>query len=327
VIVPLQSGRISATRIADRSEAWTVELAATAPLAAADGLVVVPVKGAVHALAASTGVVKWTKNVDLLGTPPVVRGGWVILASGEVLIALRAEDGVEVWSRTIAPIAQRSAIDGDRIYVPLVDGRLVALDLTSGAIAWEQQNVGLNQTEPFVYDDRVYVGANGKQLVCLDAVNGKERWRFPVGAAIVGIAAADETRVYTASMDNLLRAYRRSNGNLVWKVDIGYRPIGGPILAGSQVAVPGRTAAIPAYDVESYKPAVQLALPSQAVTPLVLIPPAAGEPGHLVVITNEVGKPWQLVLAAEAPPAPPALPVAPLSVLPGTSLPIPKLPI
>ena len=326
VIVALQSGDVSATRIADHKDGWKVRLAATTPLAAADGLVVVPVKGAVHALNASTGGVKWSKNIDVLGVPPVVRGGWVVLASGEVLTALRAEDGAEVWSKTIAPIAQRSAIDGDRLYLPLVDGRMMALELTSGKVLWEQ-NVGLNQTEPLVYGDRVYFGANGKEFVCLDTANGRQAWRFLVGAAIVGLAAADDARIYTVSMDNLLRAYRRSTGNLVWTpLDIGYRPIGGPILTGTQVAVPGRTATITAFDVETHKPTGKLVLPIQASTTAAVIPPVPGQPGRLTVIANEIGKPWLLVLVAEAPPAPPGLPLAPISELPGTSLPIPKLP-
>jgi outer membrane protein assembly factor BamB len=327
VIVALQSGHVSATRIEDGEAGWLIELAVTTPPAAAEDLVVVPVKGAIHALDASTGRERWTKNVDLLGTPPVVRGGWVILASGEVLTALRAADGVEVWSKTIAPIAQRSAIDGDRLYVPLVDGRVIALELTSGSVVWEERNLGLNLTEPFVFADRVYFGANGKDFVCLYAASGKEDWRFQIGATIVGMAAADENWVYTASMDNLVRAFRRSNGSREWQQDIGYRPIGGPIVAGTHVAVPGRTAVIPAYTVKTNKPALQLTLPVQAATPPVMIPPEAGQPGRIVLITNEIGKPWALVLAVEAPPAPPALPVAPLSALPGTSLPIPKLPI
>jgi outer membrane protein assembly factor BamB len=335
VIVPLQSGHVSARRLTDGTEAWQVELAVTAPLAAADDLVVVSVKGAIRALDAATGREKWTKHADLLGTPPVVRGGWVILAAGEVLTALRAADGMEVWSKTIAPIAQRSAIDGDRLFVPLVDGRMIAVELTSGALLWEERNLGLNLTEPFVYGDRVYFGANGKQFVCLKAANGEEESRFQVGAAIVGVGAADESRVYTVSMDNLLRAFDRGTGNLEWKQDIGYRPTGGPILTGSQVAVPGRTAVIQAYDVATHRPAVKLEVPSQTVTQPALVPPRlregsagqGGEPGRIAVIVNEVGKPWLLVLAAEAPPAPPALPIAPLSALPGTSLPIPKLPI
>ena len=326
VIVALQSGHVAAKRIADGAHAWLVELAVTTPLAAADDLVVIPVKGTIHALDASTGKEKWTKTADLLGTPPVVRGGWVILASGEVLTALRAMDGVEVWSKTIAPMAQRSAIDGDRLYVPRIDGRIMALELTSGAVVWDE-NVGINPGEPFVHGDRVYVAANGKEFVCLQLRNGKEAWRQTIGAAVVGVAAADDRWVYTASMDNLLRGFRRSTGSREWQQDIGYRPIGGPILTGSQVAVPGRTAAIPAYDVVTHKPAVKLELPSPAATQPALIPPAGGEPARLAVIANEVGKPWLLVLAAEAPPAPPALPLAPLSARPGTSLPTPKPPI
>ncbi len=324
VVVALLPDTILATRATNGKKVWTVKLSATAPIAAGDDIVLVAAEDAVHALAAGDGKTRWKREVKGVTTPPVVRGGWAIVASGDELTAIRASDGTLVWSRKVGPVSQRSTIDGDVLYVALGDGRLVALDLTTGASRWES-SLGTIQTPPLVYGDRLYVGV-GKQLVCLKTDNGAVDWPFTVGAPLVGAIAADDDHIYTASMDNLLRAFRRTTGSREWQQDLKYRPIGGPIVTGSSVSAPGRSASIPSHDASTGKPSAQLVLPSQAVTAPILIPPDGGRPGRLAIIANEVGKPWVLVVAAEPPPAPPVLPVGPISVLPGTSLPIPTLP-
>jgi outer membrane protein assembly factor BamB len=321
VVVPLQSGAIIGRRLGDGAGGWAAKLEATNSLAAADDVVVVPAKGAVHGLEPETGRVKWTATVERLTAPPLVRGGWVILAAVEHLTALRAADGAVVWSRVIALIEQRPAIDGDVLYVPVADGRLLALELTSGTQRWEYR-VGANPTEPLPFDDRVYLGADGKSFVCVKA-NGTEDWRFPVGAAIVGAPAADDLHVYTASMDNLLRAFRRSNGALDWKQDVGHRPTAGPVVTGAAVSVPGRTGKLKAFDTTTRRVVGELVLPHPAVTPPALSPPRNNITGKLAIIANDLGHPWLLILAAEPPPS---VPVAPLSALPGTVLPSPRLP-
>ena len=198
-----------------------------------------------HGLVATTGACEMDENVEMLGAPPVVRGGWVILASGETLTALRAADGVKSGRKTIAPMAQRPAIDGDRLYVPRVDGRIIALDLKSGAVVWDQ-NVGINPTEPLVYDDRVVRRREWEGFRLPECAH----WQG--GMADVGRRGNRRRRgrgrmcVSTAAMDNLLRGFRRSTG--ARELEAGYRvPADRRSDADrSHVAVPGRTAELPA---------------------------------------------------------------------------------
>jgi outer membrane protein assembly factor BamB len=324
VIVALQSGVVLARRVATGEDVWARQLAVTIPLAAGDGLVIAGVEGRVEALAVDgSGETRWTVPLAQVTAPPLVRGGWVILAVEGRLLALRAADGAEVWSQSIGAVERRPAIDGDALYVPVADGRLLALDLASGTERWARP-VGADPTEPLVYGDRIYLGA-GKALVCLARDDGREAWRFRVGAAIVGAPAADADRIYIASMDNLLRAFRRSSGAREWKQDLGRRPSAGPVLTGDTVSVPGRTAALRGFNKATRAPVAELKLPYPAVTPPALRPPVNGEPGILAAVVHDLGKPWMLVLASEAPPAPPPLPLVPLSDVPGTSLPLPGI--
>jgi outer membrane protein assembly factor BamB len=170
----------------------------------------------------------------------------------------------------------------------------------------------------------VYVGADGVELLCLKAATGALDWSFTVGAAVRGTASADAARVYAVSMDNLLRTFRRSNGALVWKQDVGYRPSSGPIVVGPTVAVPGRSASVRVFAGATGGAGGQLALPD----PMVSAPAVAraGPAGQVVmaVVTGDPGKPWLLSLASPPPPGLPAL--TPLTVLPGEVLPPVRLP-
>jgi len=324
VVLALRSGQVLARSVTDGTSVWSANLAATGELAGADDLVLAPVEGAVHALDLDTGEPRWMVDAGRITAPLLLRGGWVIVAAGEQVTALRAADGVQVWTQKVALIEQRPSIDGDTLYVSVADGRVVALDLSTGASRWER-NVGANPTEPFVYGDRIYLGADGRDFVCLKTATGSEEWRFPIGAAVKGTAAADAARVYAVSMDNLLRAFRRSNGAIDWKQDVGYRPSAGPILVGASVAVPGRTASLKTYDTSTRKVVAQLALPD----PAVVAPGVWGGSGDapvilMAVVSGDPGKPWLLSLTGPPPPSLPA--VTPLTGLPGVPLPAMKPP-
>ena len=325
VVVATLSGQVLAKRAEGGMDAWTVEMAAAAPLAADDDLVLVPVEGAVHALALGSGERRWTVETAGLTAPPLIDGGWVILAAGEQLTALSAADGDEVWTARLALVERRPAFHGGLLLVPLADGRLVGLDLESGSLRWETV-VGANPTEPFPFGDRVYLGVAGVLFTCLRTDTGSEEWTARLGAGLRGTAAADPDRIYTVSMDNLLRAFRRSNGAVEWKQDLGYRPLSGPIVIGPTIAVPGRGAAIRMFT-RTGGTAAALALPASAVTAPGVVRPRAARAADvageartaLAIVTGDPGKPYRLSFTGPPLPALPA--VTPLSVLPGEALP------
>ena len=321
VVVATQSGQVLARHADDGEEVWTAQLTVVNDLTAADDLLIVPIEGAIDVLELTTGRRRWSAETGLLTAAPLFKGGWLILAAGEELTALSAADGDLIWTKKIALIEHRPAIEGDLLYVPIADGRVVALDLESGSQLWERR-VGSNPGEPFVYGDRVYVGASGRTLVCLNAANGIEEWVSVIGAAVRGRVDADASRIYVASMDNLLRALRRSHGAQEWRLDLGYRPSSGPIVFGSSVAVPGRSAVISAFHTSKHTVVAELKLPDPAaVPPGVARPPT---PPALAIVSGDPGKPWVLSLTGAPPPSVPA--VSAPTVLPGEVLPAMKLP-
>jgi outer membrane protein assembly factor BamB len=314
LFLALQSG-ISARRIADGSEVWLAAITADGPIAIVGDRLVVPSADSVHVLEAANGVVAWTARTGRLTAPVLAREGWLVTSAGDHLSAFRMTDGAHLWTQDIGAVAARPAADGALVYVPVADGRLLALELVSGKPVWEFE-IGVAPTEPLAYGNRVYVGSAGKRFCSLTVERGREIWCFPVGAAVVGKAAADESRVYYVALDNLLRAHDLNNGQLRWWQDLKYRPSAGPVVVGKTVTAPGLTAQLRGFNVEKGTAAHSLTLPSDLAALPLFIVPADGRPATMAALAGGLQRIWTLTLAG--PPSIPApLPLAPLTVLPG----------
>jgi len=131
------------------------------------------------------------------GTPLVHDGVLFAHAFGDKVQALDAATGDLLWqySRQLpaggAPTVKRAiAIYGDRLYVPTSDVHVVALDIKTGNVVWDQaigdRKDGFGITGgPLVARGKVMIGtigraAGGNVIVALDAATGKEAWRFHV---------------------------------------------------------------------------------------------------------------------------------------------------
>ena len=320
VAIPLQSGEIVAWRLSDRTRAWAVTLPVKGPLASAGDWIIVPTGDSIVALAASTGKQLWSVHVGSLTAPILARDGWVVVATAEELSALRLADGVKVWGEAFGQIERRPTIEGDRLYVPVVDGRLLALDLETGILRWTR-HVGGPPTDVLALADRVYLGA-GSSFLCLRTRDGEIQFRWStIGAPIVGAPAVDAERVYMTAMDNLLRAMDRGSGNGRWKADLGHRPESGPVVIGKTVAVPGRAAGIRGFNTDTGRPAGQLTLPDQMVVQPIFFTGPDGRQLVAAVTANLKGE-NRLIVAGSVTAF---LPVTPLTTLPGAPVTMPTL--
>lgn len=317
IYVALQSGVVAAHRTSDGTEAWRRDIRTDAPLATDAGRVFIASGEAIYALNAD-GSPAWHAEAGALTAPMLAHDGWVVAAAKDQLSALRATDGSIVWRRPIGVTRERPSIEGGNLFVPLEDGRVLALDLATGKQKWERQLHGA-PTEVLPFADRVFVGSADKHLYCLDTDDGEVAWRQQIGAALRGKPAAHETRVYVVALDNLLRAFDRGNGALRWSPrGLPFRPTAGPVVLGRTVAVAGTTNEIRAFDAATGQPSGQLALPESLAT----LPAydQSAEAVRIAAVTGSLNQQWTLSLAI---PALPSLAVEPLTAIPGLPIPIP----
>lgn len=87
-----------------------------------------------------------------------------------------------VWiSHMGGRIIRSPAVDGDKVYASVKDGRVVALDARSGELRWESQVGGEITTGPVVAGDTVLVGTKKGHIAGIDAETGALAWDFKTG--------------------------------------------------------------------------------------------------------------------------------------------------
>jgi quinohemoprotein ethanol dehydrogenase len=165
---------IDATNVSRLKLAWSTEVGSdgkveTTPLVWDGILYGTSTWSVVYAIDARTGALKWKWD------PGLVKGG-------------PAMGGARFCC---GPVNRGVAIYQGRVFVGLLDGRLVALDAKTGAVVWSVQTVpaGTDYSitgAPRVVKGRVIIGNGGGEygvrgyLTAYDADTGKQAWRWYV---------------------------------------------------------------------------------------------------------------------------------------------------
>jgi outer membrane protein assembly factor BamB len=308
---PIDGDRLVAYDLVRGEQLWLVSAAAISPPVAGGGFVFVVQSNTVTALNDRDGSEAWrVPFTQPLASRLAWDNGWLIgfTVSGEVL-AFRALDGQILWrhdagARPSAP----PALTADRVYVPLSDRRILALQVETGKLLWTRR-IGGEPNEILALDDRIYSGASDNFLYCLQADTGQIDWRWRTGADVIGRPVADDRRVYFVSLDNMLRALGRSGGSQQWKRGLPMRTRGGPLLAGETLIVGGLSPALRAYSARTGAPAGELTISSEPAAPIHVVD---AEPAPLLIaVTSDIAK-GATVLAFTREIEPRVLPIAPL---------------
>ncbi len=193
-------GEVVALNPDDGAVIWRQSVATpvhAAPTVTDGRIFVVTVDNELVVLSADDGKRLWSHNgipetAGLLGSAsPAVEGEIVVVAynSGE-LWALRVENGRAAWSENLASarsmdavsnmadIHGRPVIDRGRVFAVSHSGRMMAIDLRTGAHVWEQEMASSHA--PWCVGDFIYLLANDNTVVCLTRNEGKVRWSMPL---------------------------------------------------------------------------------------------------------------------------------------------------
>ncbi len=255
--VPLKSGELVAVGLERGEIRWKLELATAFTPATGDGLVFAAGDGVVLAFEDRTGKTAWRTPLEgTLASPVFFDAGFLLVSKSDgELVGIRAEDGTILWRHNLnAPPVIAPAASGDRLFVGLKGGQVVAIDRDAGQPLW---SVALPEdaTGLLALEDQLVVGTRANRMLSLDPQRGRTRWDWRVGADVTGAAVADDKRIYFAARDNMLRALDRGNGNLRWKQALPSRTAGGPLRTGDVVIVPTVAADVPVYWADTGKPA------------------------------------------------------------------------
>ena len=123
------------------------------------------------------------------------------------------------WQRALpAAPAAGGTLDGDRLYVPLQNEEIVALDRESGKTLWTQ---GIESAWPVAAGTGVVFVAASDEVHALDAATGDRRWRVSVERGITAPMAAQGGLLLAMVRPDEVWAFSAEDGDRVWRRELG----------------------------------------------------------------------------------------------------------
>ena len=273
LLVTTGFGEVVALDPATGGEIWRQDLDApgTAAPTIRDGVAYVVARdGRAWALELGSGRIRWTQSSTTPvsnfsgGAGAAVSSDFAIFPfpTGEVLAAF-PEGGLRRWSTVvtgqrpgqaasnISDIAGDPVIDGDRVYVGNVSGRVVALETSNGDRIWTAIEGAVGPVWPA--GDSVFLVNDLSELVRLDDETGQTVWRVTLPGFEESRERRQKTRVahygpilagnrlIVASGDGVIRQFDPTSGALLGTANIAGGAASNPIVAnGTLYVVTGR---------------------------------------------------------------------------------------
>src|SRR5262245_56130348 len=177
----------------------------------------------VSAVDASTGVVVWHNGFQGAGIGGLAYDSGSVFFSADGFYSLDAATGAVNWHAPSGGLPGDPTIAGGLVYFGATDGRLHALDETTGTEIWSyNDNDAVGTGTPPVVDGVVYAAADDGSLFALDAQTGVLIWRYQMGGAVCCASmAVSGGVVYVAAQDVFLYAVDAATGTRRWKSRVG----------------------------------------------------------------------------------------------------------
>lgn len=249
------------------SERWRAKVSSEVIAAPAVGrglAVVRSIDGRVFAFSITDGERRWvfdqgTPALTLRGnSSPVLADGLVLVGydNGQ-LVAIRAEDGVQLWEQAIAFGEGRTELE-----------RMVDID---GELAYDR--------------GEVFAAAFNAQVVGVSLDGGRALWNREM-SSYAGVALSNQT-LFVADRDGVLWALDRNSGAALWKQDaLKHRWLTTPAVHGSHVVVGDLEGYLHWYDAISGEPAARQRLAKKAI---IATPQVSGEILYAVSVNGDLG--------------------------------------
>jgi outer membrane protein assembly factor BamB len=212
------------------------------PVAGYDKVFITNFDGRLFALNAKTGKTIWNYRSRRCGwASPALSNHLVyetFIGNSEchsaerdgIVGAFAADDGRIRWLRHIGPTESSPLLDRGTVYVGDWNGRVWALDATTGRTHWTTQLRGAIKGSLAMTGRRLFIGTYGGEVVSLDARNGRILWRSGGHGSIYSSPAVAYGRIYIGSLDGGVYAFGATTGHLLWA-----RPTGGYVYASPAI--------------------------------------------------------------------------------------------
>lgn len=140
------------------------------------------------------------------------------------------------WKLTLpASPSAPAAYDTTRAYVPLRDGKLIAIALTDGHTLWTVE--APTALRPATGDMRLFVTGE-KDIRALSVADGHESWRVALEESANVAPLFDTGWLFVGTANGHLVALRAADGVVLWKLDMGASLSARPAPSGESIYLP-----------------------------------------------------------------------------------------
>ena len=226
-------------------------------------------------------------------------GDWTQFRSDSALQGVAADAQIPdqpqlLWEiETGDGMSSTPVIVGEHVYVGLVSGDLLCLNLSDGKEVWKYQtlpNAKPNELPPAFMapiaatDTLILAGDQEGMFHAIDRATGKKVWTHEDGGEFVGGPNLYKDRVIVGSHKGQLTCLDQATGTLLWKYDTGGPINGTPTIAGQfTFATNCQAPFLKVVDIETGKEAREIKIEGR------LIASAAFRDG-LLYFGNEIGE-------------------------------------
>jgi parallel beta-helix repeat protein len=227
-------------------------------LASAGGLILVTTGHELRAYVADTGALAWSAEVGEANGPTILDQTVYVGSYERGALALDLATGTVRWRTTLPePLGYTFvAAASGRVFVTSLEGRLSALDASTGELLWDVTDLGgiMVNAGAAVYGGVVYVAGRGPEVSAFKASTGQLLWRKLEGEEPHGVPTVDARAVYIADIDGYVRAYDRTTGTQLWKAHVDGEIMGSLALAGGVVYALTERDQVVAFDASTGTP-------------------------------------------------------------------------
>lgn len=210
-------------------------------------------KGVLVVLDAENGNLVWRARVssEMLAAPKIAGGLVLARTADSRIFAFDVADGKRRWvyQRAAAALIVRSpsgiTVGEGRVYAGFAGGKLVSLDLETGALRWEatvSQPKGSTELErvsdvsgdPALLEREVCAASFQGRAACFELQSGNQIWAREM-STLNGMSI-DARYAYISDVRGAVSSLDRTNGRSVWKQDrLTWRELSLPLPLGTEI--------------------------------------------------------------------------------------------
>ena len=164
------------------------------------------------------------------------------------LLAVDVETGAFVWSKLQPHPFDREPAAADKVVYYFAGGRMVAVRRESGHEILNRKLSIVPVTNPIPLGDHLLCGSSEGRINGVGMMTAWPEWFKRYEAHVIGVSLCGEERIIVLDGDGVLYAHSPKDGSILWSAQLKKPPLVGPAASERRVYIGGADSYVYAFD-------------------------------------------------------------------------------